>query len=373
VKQSANITYSKKKAAAFFARLVKNNTWVCPTVLVWSEASSRDEKDLANDPRLKYMPLSLRDSWKPKNNAMVTLATGDGRADCKKLVQNKVDIVGAMGHAGVGLLAGTDTASPYCFPGFGLHDELALFVKGGLSPMEALQAATYNPAKFFDKLGSMGTVEQGKIADLALLEANPLEDIGNTRKIAAVVVDGKMFDTTALRKMLAQVEAKVMKSGIAQLTSAQNMTVSEKASASSKDSQKSVEEKKEELAKAVLSSDRIFFAGIGRSEPVARSAAMKLLQPGFQAYVAGDATTPVIEEGDLLIAISRSGASPTTFNMASTAKDSGARVVLLTGRSISRIGDIADMVFVLGPDFDEAAGLLVDELVTLSAEKRRKI
>jgi len=211
VKQSADITYDERKATVFFARLVKNRTWVCPTVLVWSEASSRDEKDLANDPRLKYMPLSLRDSWNTKKNAMVALATGIGRADCKKLVQNKVDIVGAMGRAGVGLLAGTDTASPYCFPGFGLHDELALFVQGGLSPMEALQAATYNPGKFFDKLDSMGTVEQDRIADLVLLEANPLEDISNTQKISAVVVGGKMFDKTALQKMLTQVEATAKK------------------------------------------------------------------------------------------------------------------------------------------------------------------
>jgi imidazolonepropionase-like amidohydrolase len=101
---------------------------------------------------------------------------------------------------------------PYCFPGFGLHDELALFVRAGLSPMEALQAATYNPAKCLGKLDSMGTVERGKVADLVLLEANPLEDISNTQKIAAVVVGGEIFDKTALRKMLAQVEAAAKKS-----------------------------------------------------------------------------------------------------------------------------------------------------------------
>jgi len=212
LKQSANLTYDEKKAAAFFARLVENSTWVCPTVLVWSEASFRDKEDLANDPRLKYMPPSTKDNWNPANSAMVALATGDDRVDCQKVVQNKVNIVGAMGRAGVGLLAGTDTAGPYCFPGFGLHDELALFVRGGLSPMEALRTATYNPAEFFGKLDSMGTIEQGKIADLVLLEANPLEDISNTQKIAAVVVGGKIFEKTALQKMLAQVEAAAKKS-----------------------------------------------------------------------------------------------------------------------------------------------------------------
>jgi len=130
------------------------------------------------------------------------------------------------------------------------------------------------------------------------------------------------------------------------------------------------ESQKEELVEAVLSSDRIFLAGNG---PVARSVAMKLMQPGLQVYVAGDATTPAIGKGDLLMATSRFGESTTTFNIASAAKSSGAGVVLLTQLPPffeSRIRDISDLVFVLGPDFDEAAGLFVDELVTLITEKR---
>ena len=205
IKILADITYSEKKAVELFARFVKNSTWVCPTLIVWHGLSFRDEEDLANDPRLKYMPLSTKDSW--KNDVHVAWVTGEGRADHKKLCEKHLAIVGAMRRAGVGLLAGTDTPFPYCFPGFGLHDELALFVQSGLSPMEALQTATYNPAKCFGKLDSMGTIEQGKIADLVLLDADPLQDISNTQKIAAVVVGGKIFDKTALQKMLAQVEA----------------------------------------------------------------------------------------------------------------------------------------------------------------------
>ncbi len=108
-----------------------------------------------------------------------------------------------MNDAGVGLLAGTDTY----MPGLDLQDELVLFVQAGLSPMEALQTATYNAAKCLGLLDSMGTVERGKVADLVLLDSNPLQDISNTRRIAAVVVSGKIFDKTALQKMLAQVEA----------------------------------------------------------------------------------------------------------------------------------------------------------------------
>ena len=205
------IPYSEKKAAELFARFVKNSTWACPTLILKHGMLFHDGEDFTNDPRLKYMPLSTRDSWNPKNNDIFAFATGEGRADFRKLCEKDLAIVGEMRRAGVGLLAGTDTTgmvlSPYVFPGFGLHDELVLFVQAGLSPMEALQTATYNPAKFLGKLDSMGTVEQGKIADLVLLDANPLQDINNTQKIAAVVAGGRIFHRAALQKMLAQVEA----------------------------------------------------------------------------------------------------------------------------------------------------------------------
>jgi imidazolonepropionase-like amidohydrolase len=105
------------------------------------------------------------------------------------------------------MLAGTDSFNAYCFPGFAVHDELELFVEAGMSPLEALQTATLNPARYLNLSQSFGTVEQGKIADLVLLHANPLETIGNTQKIAGVVVNGKYLPGEQLRTMLADVEA----------------------------------------------------------------------------------------------------------------------------------------------------------------------
>ena len=104
-----------------------------------------------------------------------------------------------MNKAGVPMMAGTGLGNPFVLPGFSLHDELALFVQASLSPGETLKTATYNPAKFLGILDRLGTVEKGKLADLVLLNANPLDDIHNTQKIRAVIVNGIYLDRAALQ------------------------------------------------------------------------------------------------------------------------------------------------------------------------------
>ena len=133
------------------------------------------------------------------------------------------------------------------------------------------------------------------------------------------------------------------------------------------------------LVEGVLSSDRIFLVGMGRSGLVARSFAMRLMQLGLQVYVVGDTTAPAIEERDLLIAISGSGETGITHHIISAAKGFGARVFLLTARNTSKIGDISDLVLVL-PDvpqsllplrsaFEGAARIFLDTMVILIMEK----
>jgi imidazolonepropionase-like amidohydrolase len=104
-------------------------------------------------------------------------------------------------------MAGTDTPAPYTYPGFSLHDELALLVSAGFTPFEALQAATRNPAEYLNLSDKLGTIERGKLADLVLLEANPLDDIGNIKRITAVVVNGRYLSKEAREKTLADVAA----------------------------------------------------------------------------------------------------------------------------------------------------------------------
>ena len=109
--------------------------------------------------------------------------------------------------AGIPILAGSDAGDLYSLPGFTLHDELALLVEVGFSPMEALQAATLDAARYLGASDSLGSVAVGNLADLLLLDANPLEDIHNTTKISAVVLNGRLLDRSDLDALLARVEA----------------------------------------------------------------------------------------------------------------------------------------------------------------------
>ena len=107
-----------------------------------------------------------------------------------------------MRRAGVSILTGTDAPLRNSPPGFGLHEELVLLVRGGMSTAEVLRAATYEPARYLGRTDSLGMIAPGMVADLVLLEANPLADIGNTRRIAAVIANGRLVDGAERRKLL---------------------------------------------------------------------------------------------------------------------------------------------------------------------------
>ena len=201
-KATALETYDEKKATELFARFVKNQTWQCPTLTVLRSAAFFDYEKFWQDGRLRYIPKQMQQRWNVRRDHRGE----DTKASTKKILQKEFEIVGAMKKAGVPILAGTDTGNPFCFPGFSLHEELALLVIAGLTPVEALRSATLNPAKFFGLDKTLGTIEVGKIADLVLLGANPLEDIRNTQRIKAVVSNGRLFDRKALDKLLDDAE-----------------------------------------------------------------------------------------------------------------------------------------------------------------------
>jgi imidazolonepropionase-like amidohydrolase len=201
-------TYDPARAASLAALLAKNQTWQCPT-LVWERGGNLiDVSDFSKDERVKYVPAAWKNkTWKRFTDEITQGYGTDDLATRKKFIEKELEVVGMLHKAGVPFLAGTDTpAGVHIFPGYSLHEELQRFVAAGFTPLEALQTATINPARFFRMEDQAGTVERGKFADLVLLSANPLEDIANTQKIAAVIANGRYHRRADLDKMLGRVE-----------------------------------------------------------------------------------------------------------------------------------------------------------------------
>jgi imidazolonepropionase-like amidohydrolase len=208
IQLKAHDAYEPERAKALFAKFVRNSTWQVPTLLQNRALSRLADERFVADPRLTELPESLRMLWKiekgdgtlrvPMMGIRMSAADLDGR---RLLYEAELKLVREMHRAGVPILAGTDAPNPYCFPGSGLHDELELLVAAGLTPMEALQTATRNPARYLDREADAGTIEVGKLADLVLLEANPLEKIGNIRQVSAVVSGGRFLSQAELTKL----------------------------------------------------------------------------------------------------------------------------------------------------------------------------
>ena len=158
-------TYEPARAATLFSLFVKNDTWQVPTLTIRHARGYFQELKAANDPRLKYMPNDVIDSWGRHLDARQP-TDPEVLASRKRLFQKEIELTGAMHRAGVKLLAGTDAGNPFPFPGFSLHDELGFMVQAGLTPLEALQTATIKPAEF---LGLTKRLEQLKRARVPTL------------------------------------------------------------------------------------------------------------------------------------------------------------------------------------------------------------
>jgi hypothetical protein len=196
-------SYDRQKLEEVSRVFLKNGTWVCPTLAYHHADAFHDQREYAEDPRLKYVTEDFLEEWAELKSVRVSMS--QRMADMKRVFPTHLKIIGEMQRAGVNFLAGTDATNIHVVPGFSLHDELAFLVQAGFTPLEALQAATINPARFMEREKELGTTEKGKFADLVLLEANPLDDISNTKKIDAVVINGRYFSKGALQKMLASV------------------------------------------------------------------------------------------------------------------------------------------------------------------------
>jgi imidazolonepropionase-like amidohydrolase len=190
-------TWSLDRCREAIDALHRNGTWFVSTFVIF-HASAHTDEVLADSVALALMPPDQVRRWTAEAKRMPPVMVQLNA----EMMKAGTELVGALHNAGVGLLAGTDVGNDFLVPGYSLHEELELLTGAGLSPLEALQTATFNPARFLDATDSLGTIEEGKLADLVLLDANPLDDIRNTRRIRAVLSDGRYFDRTALDGLL---------------------------------------------------------------------------------------------------------------------------------------------------------------------------
>ena len=197
-------SFDAERCRALAATLKKNGTWMVPTITVLRSTAFLDDTTLALDPRLAYIPGFFSNSWNPRTDFRFRTLTAADWTMRKTLFNEQLEIVKLLREAGVQFLAGTDLSNPYIYPGFSLHDELVNLVSAGFTPAQALRAATIDPARYLQATDSLGTVAPGKVADLVLLDANPLTDIRNTQKIFAVVLNGRVIENAEREALLAE-------------------------------------------------------------------------------------------------------------------------------------------------------------------------
>jgi len=188
---------SSNDLAALYAKFVRNDTWVTPTFTAAVEVATWPMHSVPGDSLARYLPQALRQyvaELFPMPDSIPVGADSVGRAMLAKRMRQAE----TMRRAGVHILTGTDAPLRNSPPGFGLHEEMTLLVRGGMSPFNALRSATYEPAAYFGMLDSAGTIAVGQLADVVLLNANPLEDIRNTRSINTVIANGRRIDRAAI-------------------------------------------------------------------------------------------------------------------------------------------------------------------------------
>jgi imidazolonepropionase-like amidohydrolase len=194
--------YDAQRCADLVQVLVQRGIWVTPTLVVARLILDPEDPTITTRDELRYVPAAERAAWDKARPAALRRTPPALLEAHRRVFTAQQKLVSSMQRAGVQLLIGTDVANDWLVPGFTVHDELALFVGAGLSPAEALRAATLTPAKYLQATDSLGSVAVGHVADLVLLDANPLADIHNTQRVRAVFIRGRYLDRTTLDSLL---------------------------------------------------------------------------------------------------------------------------------------------------------------------------
>ncbi len=199
-------TYSEERCRALARTLVRNETWQALTMIRLKSMLMPDAPEFQNNPNLKYVSPQIRGVWQRAFGAY-SRQPAEWKTTYKQLYEHDLKMVRIFKEEGVKILAGDDFGGGWVVAGFGLHQEFRELAAAGLTPLEVLQATTLNGAEFMGRTATMGTVEQGKVADLVVLDANPLSGVENLSRISGVMLRGRYFNKAALDKMKDDVEA----------------------------------------------------------------------------------------------------------------------------------------------------------------------
>jgi len=209
----------ESKMAKLARKTREAGVWNVPTMAVWVDFYSKDtgEELLRKKPELQYLSHTLVDQWIRGKNALLrpplrgfmgfvpASATGD------RVIEVRRKMLRALHEAGARIALGTDSPQSFSVPGFSIHHEMPIMVECGFTPFEVLQSGTRAPAEYFGELKEFGTVEVGKRADLILLEANPLKDVGNVARRAGVMVRGRWLPESLIQERLKKIAAAAAK------------------------------------------------------------------------------------------------------------------------------------------------------------------
>lgn len=190
---------------AIAAATARAGVWNVPTQSLFEHVASPalDADVMVDWPEMKYMPAATVEQWRQSRLALVN--DDFYRPDtAARAIEVRQRLILALHRAGAGLLLGSDSPQIFNVPGFAIHRELEFLVQAGLTPFEALQTGTVNAARYFAAGDQFGTVETGMLADLLLLDANPLQDISNSQRIHGVVVNGRWLSRRRIASILAE-------------------------------------------------------------------------------------------------------------------------------------------------------------------------
>lgn len=183
-------TFSAPRSLELAARFVAAGTWLNPTLIRVRTMEYGDDEQYWSDPNLRYVPQTTRAMWEDVSREFSTKLSAQARTTLKSLFMQQIALVKPFKAAGVKMLTGSDTGGGFVIPGFSLHQEFDLLEEAGLAPLDVLQMTTLNGAQFLGRESTMGSVAEGKDADLVLLTDDPLVSVQNLHNIFAVVRAG---------------------------------------------------------------------------------------------------------------------------------------------------------------------------------------